>query len=231
MLNENTKSAPLNINLLLDLRIMIPYLIAGPLSRTASGEDTRHHENAHTAKEPGGGGRSTGTGEAQSGQRGSAGPGDRGGKARGRHSPAPPDAGGGSLRSRSSTATVLPWAGASSSPDPGRWPLSRLLSPCPSLLSRLSLSRVVHTEASGPAHDDQPCSSSSTAGAGNVYLEMDKHLQFKATQRQLFTPPELTCHLRFLLKFWSRCQPRPGGRHRPGPRCTNPTPHVPTAPP
>lgn len=93
-------------------------------------------------------------------------------------------------------------------------PLAALppLSPCPSLLSRLSLSRVVHTEASGPAHDDQPCSSSSTAGAGNVYLEMDKHLQFKATQRQLLTPPDLTCHLRFFLKFWSRCQPRRAGR-------------------
>lgn len=63
-----------------------------------------------------------------------------------------------------SRAPVLPGAGARPPRAPGSLLFSRLLSRRPSLLTRLSPSTVIHTEATSPAHNDWPCSAPFGAG-------------------------------------------------------------------
>lgn len=111
-------------------------------------------------------------------------------KSHGRHSPNRPRLG----RWRSSlpvwTSTALSFRGL------GRLPLPRPQTACcpPAFCPGACVSPHAlpeqghHTEATSPAHDHQPCSTRCAGRAGHVYREMDEHLQFKLTQRQLLLP-------------------------------------------
>lgn len=76
-----------------------------------------------------------------------------------------------------------------------------------------------------------PCSTPSAVGAGNVYLEMDEHLQFKVTQRRLLLPQSYPASYVCFLHSGHDASPYLGAGTDRGPHGMTPAPHTPTSPP
>lgn len=213
-------SATVNINLLLDLRTMIPYLITGPFYE-------KHQERLHSSIKGGGRGgwggaerwrlwkrgrRSSsgrrGGGDRRGRQAGLTEPGRAGSpgrKSHGRHSPNRPRLGRwrSSLPVWTSTATVLPWAWAPPPPQtPDSLLSSRLLSGRLCLLTRCPRAGSPHQgHLPGPRppallHPLRwPCWTRLPGDGRAPPIQINP--------KTAFTPPDLTCHLHFSLKFRS----------------------------